>query len=186
MKEKEVDKEKVSDSIEKEQQVESEKEKQYEADKVEKVQEIQDEHNRLTHDQFWDKEYDLTDSQYKKLEIRATQDIKKKQTPKKKSIVDMTPPSFSLGLSPTENEPKSKNKEEKGNTVIIDNSKTQMTYDAKYKTVCELLGTWYSGEPLWGCSELGGYLVVEELLRIASLSHATYPERKCFPNGILV
>nr|GFA53792.1 ulp1 protease family, C-terminal catalytic domain-containing protein [Tanacetum cinerariifolium] len=152
----------------------------------------------------------------------------------------------------------------KGNTVIIDNSKTQMTYDAKYKTVCELLkkmfsmhlekvehprakdvlnkkpkilrpkwgtkendtdygiflmmhmeyyneetaknwnlefltkkegnaffiikmrGMWYSGEPLWGCSELGGYLVVEGLLRIASLSHATYPERKCFPNGILV
>ncbi|GJZ01320.1 hypothetical protein Tco_0519281 [Tanacetum coccineum] len=27
----------------------------------------------------------------------------------------------------------------KGNTVIIDNSKTQMTYDAKYKTICELL-----------------------------------------------
>nr|GEZ33039.1 hypothetical protein [Tanacetum cinerariifolium] len=50
MKEKEADKEKVSDSIEKEQQVESEKEKQYEADKVEKVHEIQDEHNRLTHD----------------------------------------------------------------------------------------------------------------------------------------
>nr|GEU60934.1 hypothetical protein [Tanacetum cinerariifolium] len=27
----------------------------------------------------------------------------------------------------------------KGNTVIIDNSKTKMTYDVKYKTVCELL-----------------------------------------------
>ncbi|GKD12884.1 hypothetical protein Tco_1197291, partial [Tanacetum coccineum] len=26
-----------------------------------------------------------------------------------------------------------------GNTVIIDNSSTQMTYEAKYKTVCELL-----------------------------------------------
>ncbi|GJV20199.1 reverse transcriptase domain-containing protein [Tanacetum coccineum] len=75
------EKEQVSDSIEKEQLVESEKEKQYEADKVEKVQEIQDEHKRLTHDQFWDKEYDLTDSQYEELEIRATQDIKKKQTP---------------------------------------------------------------------------------------------------------
>nr|GEV25622.1 hypothetical protein [Tanacetum cinerariifolium] len=244
IKEKEANKEKVSDSIKKEQQVRSEKEKQYEADKVEKVQEIQDEHNRLTHDQFWDKEYDLTDSQYKELEIRATQDIKKKQTPKRKSIVDMTPSLFSLGLSLTKNESKSKNKEEKrlcfetkdgaatimdymqtlapqlkvesnfidtfsivlnheqkmnskgkkikyffhtcvitkdmfkwkkaneeydeekkfeafsnkimsefkkdpeiknmkdlemGNTVIIDNSKTQMTYDAKYKTVCELL-----------------------------------------------
>nr|GEY53461.1 protein FAR1-related sequence 5 [Tanacetum cinerariifolium] len=28
---------------------------------------------------------------------------------------------------------------EMGNTVIIDNSKTKMTYDSKYKTVCELL-----------------------------------------------
>nr|GEV16643.1 ulp1 protease family, C-terminal catalytic domain-containing protein [Tanacetum cinerariifolium] len=27
----------------------------------------------------------------------------------------------------------------KGNTVIIDNSKTKMTYDTKYKIVCELL-----------------------------------------------
>nr|GEY59301.1 serine acetyltransferase 5-like [Tanacetum cinerariifolium] len=47
-------------------------------------------------------------------------------------------------------------------------------------------GTWYAGEPLWGFSELGGYLVVKVLLRIAPLSHATYPERKCFPMGILV
>ncbi|GKB56367.1 hypothetical protein Tco_0912553, partial [Tanacetum coccineum] len=48
------------------------------------------------------------------------------------------------------------------------------------------MGTWYDGEPLWDSSELGGYLVVEGLLRIAPLSHATYPERKCFPTGILV
>ncbi|GJV99077.1 putative reverse transcriptase domain-containing protein [Tanacetum coccineum] len=34
-----------------------------------------------------DKEYDLIDSQYEELEIRATQDIKKKQTPKKKDFV---------------------------------------------------------------------------------------------------
>nr|GEZ02940.1 hypothetical protein [Tanacetum cinerariifolium] len=47
-------------------------------------------------------------------------------------------------------------------------------------------GTWYTGEPLWGCSELGGYLVVEGLIRITPLSHATYLERKCFPTGILV
>nr|GEV70551.1 hypothetical protein [Tanacetum cinerariifolium] len=47
-------------------------------------------------------------------------------------------------------------------------------------------GTWYAGEPRWDCSELGGFLVVEGLLRIASLSHATYPERKCFPTRILV
>nr|GEV16638.1 ulp1 protease family, C-terminal catalytic domain-containing protein [Tanacetum cinerariifolium] len=32
----------------------------------------------------------------------------------------------------------------KGNTVIIDNSKTKMTYDAKYKTVCELLKKLFS------------------------------------------
>nr|GEX48524.1 hypothetical protein [Tanacetum cinerariifolium]GEX48531.1 hypothetical protein [Tanacetum cinerariifolium] len=104
MKQKEANKEKVSDKNGNE----SKKEKQYEADKVEKVQEIQEEHN-LTQDQFWD----LTDKQYEELEIQATKDIKKKQTTKKKSIVDMIPPSFSLGLSPTKNEPKSKNKEER-------------------------------------------------------------------------
>nr|GEW71654.1 hypothetical protein [Tanacetum cinerariifolium] len=39
----------------------------------------------------------------------------------------------------------------KGNTVIIDNSKTKMTYDAKYKTVCELLPTIL--RPKWGTKE---------------------------------
>nr|GEY67890.1 hypothetical protein [Tanacetum cinerariifolium] len=32
----------------------------------------------------------------------------------------------------------------KGNTVIIDNSKTKMTYDAEYKTICELLKKLFS------------------------------------------
>ncbi|GKC44716.1 ulp1 protease family, C-terminal catalytic domain-containing protein, partial [Tanacetum coccineum] len=32
----------------------------------------------------------------------------------------------------------------KGNTVIIDNSRTQMTYETKYKTVCELLKKLFS------------------------------------------
>nr|GEX13221.1 hypothetical protein [Tanacetum cinerariifolium] len=64
---------------------------------VGKEKEIQEEHNRLTQDQFWDKEYDLTDKQYEELEIQATKDIKKKKTNKRKSIVDMTSPSFSLG-----------------------------------------------------------------------------------------
>nr|GEY88358.1 hypothetical protein [Tanacetum cinerariifolium] len=105
MKQKEADKEKVSHKNGNE----SEKEKQYEANKVEKVQEIQEEHNRLTEDQFWD----LTDKQCEELEIQTAKDIKKNQTTKRKSIIDMTPPSFSLGLSPTENEPKSKNKEER-------------------------------------------------------------------------
>ncbi|GKD35900.1 hypothetical protein Tco_1251409, partial [Tanacetum coccineum] len=31
------------------------------------------------------------------------------------------------------------NHEEKGTTVIIDNSKSQLSYDAKYKTYCDLL-----------------------------------------------
>ncbi|GJX58644.1 ulp1 protease family, C-terminal catalytic domain-containing protein [Tanacetum coccineum] len=236
IKEKEADKEKVSDSIKKEQQVESEKEKQYEAYKDEKVQEIQDEHNRLTHDQFWDKEYDLTDSQYEELEIRATQDIKKKQTPKRNDFVFETKDgaatirdymqtlapqlkvesnvidTFSIFLnheqkmnskgkkikyffhtsmitkddmfkwkkangeydeenqfeafsktikSEFKKDPEMKNTKDlemvffpiiahehyylvvfnflKGNIVIIDNSKTQMTHDVKYKIVCELL-----------------------------------------------
>nr|GEW74800.1 hypothetical protein [Tanacetum cinerariifolium] len=34
----------------------------------------------------------------------------------------------------------------KGNTVIIDNSETKMTYEAKYKTVCELLWKKENGE----------------------------------------
>nr|GEW20904.1 reverse transcriptase domain-containing protein [Tanacetum cinerariifolium] len=147
----------------------------------------------------------------------------------------------------------------KGNTVIIDNSKTKMTYDAEYKTICELLstilrpkwgtkendtdcgiflimhmehyngetakncnlefsteeegntldiikmrvrlatkilsheinihqekirrGTWYAEEPLWGCSELGGYLVVKNLYNnkpssSSSLSINTIPNPK--------
>nr|GEW31406.1 hypothetical protein [Tanacetum cinerariifolium] len=63
-------------------------------------------------------------------------------------------------------------KENKGNTLDI--------------IKMRMRGTWYTGEPLWGCSELCGYLVIEGLLQIAPLSHATYPERKCFPTGILV
>ncbi|GJX86996.1 putative ribonuclease H-like domain-containing protein [Tanacetum coccineum] len=47
----------------------------------------------------------------------------------------------------------------KGNTVIIDNSKTQMTYDEKYKTICELMIVAFFddayGALQWGdCKEL--------------------------------
>nr|GEV91732.1 peptidase C48, SUMO/sentrin/Ubl1 [Tanacetum cinerariifolium] len=109
MKQKEADKEKVSDKN----RNESKKEKQYEADKVEKVQEIQEEHNRLTQNQFWDKEYDLADKQYEELEVQAIKDIKKKQKNQEKVNCRHDTLSFSLSLSPTENEPKSKNKEER-------------------------------------------------------------------------
>ncbi|GJT18982.1 hypothetical protein Tco_0877688 [Tanacetum coccineum] len=208
MKDKEADKQKVNDGNE------NEKDKQ-------------DEHNHLTQDEFWNKEYDLTDSQCEKLEYQATQNTKKKKTTKRKSPEDMTPLTFSLGLTPEESEPTQKEKEKhmekrakglsplesepkpkykeekvwkkangkydeekqfeafskiiksefkkdpkmknmkdlemaffpiishehyylvvfnflKGNTVIFDNSKTHMTYDVKYKTVCELLKKLFS------------------------------------------
>ncbi|GKA23445.1 ulp1 protease family, C-terminal catalytic domain-containing protein [Tanacetum coccineum] len=153
MKEKEIDKEKLSDSIEKEQQVESEKEKQYEADKVEKVQEIQDEHNRLTQDQFWDKEYHLTDSQYEEDFVFETKDgaatirdymqTLAPQLKVESNVID----TFSIvffSIIDHEHYYLVVFNFLKGNTVIIDNSKTQMTYDAKYKTVCELLKKLFS------------------------------------------
>ncbi|GJZ62830.1 hypothetical protein Tco_0619251 [Tanacetum coccineum] len=86
MNDKEADKQKVNDGNE------NEKDKQ-------------DEHNHLTQDEFWNKEYDLTDSQCEELEYQATQDIKKKKTTKRKSPEDMTPPTFSLGLTLEESEP---------------------------------------------------------------------------------
>nr|GEW01432.1 hypothetical protein [Tanacetum cinerariifolium] len=99
-----------------EEKIETEKEKQGKADKVEnvqekqdadtveKVQEIKDQHNDLTEDEFWNTQ---TDSQIDKLMSQAKKDIKNRKTPKRKSTVDMTPPTFSLGLSLEEPELKS-------------------------------------------------------------------------------
>ncbi|GKC23097.1 ulp1 protease family, C-terminal catalytic domain-containing protein, partial [Tanacetum coccineum] len=84
MKDKEADKQKVNDGNE------NEKDKQ---------------------DEFRNKEYDLTESECEELEYQATQDIKKKKTTKRKSPEDMTPPTFSLGLTPEESEPTEKEKE---------------------------------------------------------------------------
>ncbi|GKD48011.1 hypothetical protein Tco_1276987 [Tanacetum coccineum] len=78
MKDKEADKQKVNDGNE------NEKDKQ---------------------DEFRNKEYDLTKSECEELEYQATQDIKKKKTAKRKSPEDMTPHTFSLGLTPEESEP---------------------------------------------------------------------------------
>ncbi|GKB24896.1 hypothetical protein Tco_0864297 [Tanacetum coccineum] len=60
-------------------------------------------------DEFGNKEYDLTECE--ELEYQATQDIKKKKTTNRKSPEDMTPPAFSLGLTPEEFEPIEKEKE---------------------------------------------------------------------------
>nr|GEU57400.1 hypothetical protein [Tanacetum cinerariifolium] len=57
------------------------------------------------------KEYDLTESQCEEFEYQATQDIKKKKTTKRKSPEDMTPPTFSLGLTQEESKPTQKEKE---------------------------------------------------------------------------
>ncbi|GJR53536.1 ulp1 protease family, C-terminal catalytic domain-containing protein [Tanacetum coccineum] len=84
MKDKEADKQKVNDGNE------NEKDKQ---------------------DEFMNKEYDLTESECEELEYQATQDIKKKKTTKRKSPEDMTPHTFSLGLTPKESEPTEKEKE---------------------------------------------------------------------------
>ncbi|GJW19708.1 hypothetical protein Tco_0027144 [Tanacetum coccineum] len=48
----------------------------------------------------------------------------------------------------------------KGNTVIIDNSKTRMTYDAKYKTVCELLIVEFFDDA-YGALQWGDYKELE-------------------------
>ncbi|GJY95175.1 hypothetical protein Tco_0511536 [Tanacetum coccineum] len=124
----ENEKEKQTENV-KEQQAEKEKEKQddigkgtkeikdKEADKQkvndrnENEKDKQDEHNHLTQDEFWNKEYDLTDSQCEELEYQATQYIKKKKTTKRKSPEDMTPLTFSLGLTPEEYEPTQKEKD---------------------------------------------------------------------------
>nr|GEV90589.1 hypothetical protein [Tanacetum cinerariifolium] len=92
MKDKEADKQNVNDGNE------NEKDKQ-------------DEHHHLTQNEFWNEEYDLTESQCEELEYQATQKIKKNKTPKRKKPEDMTPPTFSFGLTPDESKPTQKEKE---------------------------------------------------------------------------
>nr|GEW38879.1 peptidase C48, SUMO/sentrin/Ubl1 [Tanacetum cinerariifolium] len=70
-----------------------------------------DDLNEQMKDKEADKQkYDLTDSQCEELKYQATQDIKKKKTTKRKSPEDMTPSTFSLGLTPEESEPTKKRK----------------------------------------------------------------------------
>ncbi|GJX97622.1 hypothetical protein Tco_0353420 [Tanacetum coccineum] len=69
--------------------------------KVDNVQEKQaDDKDEIGEDEFWNTQF--TDSQCEELENQAKEEIKKK-TAKRKTVIEMTPPSFSLGLSPDTN-----------------------------------------------------------------------------------
>ncbi|GKD51079.1 ulp1 protease family, C-terminal catalytic domain-containing protein [Tanacetum coccineum] len=94
-------------------EIENEKEKLEMKDKEADKQKVNDgnENEKDKQDEFMNKEYDLTESECEELEYQATQDIKKKKTTKRKSPEDMTPHTFSLGLTPKESEPTEKEKE---------------------------------------------------------------------------
>ncbi|GJX38052.1 hypothetical protein Tco_0251355 [Tanacetum coccineum] len=70
--------------------------------KVDNVEEKQGDHkDEIGEDEFWNTQF--TDSQCEELENQAKEEIKKKKTAKRKSTKEMTPPSFSLGISPDTN-----------------------------------------------------------------------------------
>nr|GEZ51212.1 hypothetical protein [Tanacetum cinerariifolium] len=82
--------------------VETKKEKQDKADKVDNVQEKQDDDkDGIDEDEFWNTQF--TDSQCEELENKAKEEIKKKKSAKRKYDMEITPPSFSLSLSPDTN-----------------------------------------------------------------------------------
>ncbi|GKD29396.1 ulp1 protease family, C-terminal catalytic domain-containing protein [Tanacetum coccineum] len=70
--------------------------------KVDNVKEKQgDDKDEIGEDEFWNTQF--TDSQCEEMENQAKEEIKKKKTAKRKSTKEMTPPSFSLALSPDTN-----------------------------------------------------------------------------------
>ncbi|GJZ25925.1 hypothetical protein Tco_0570178 [Tanacetum coccineum] len=70
--------------------------------KVDNVKEKQGDHkDEIGEDEFWNTQF--TDSQCEEMENQAKEEIKKKKTAKRKSTKEMTPPSFSLALSPDTN-----------------------------------------------------------------------------------
>nr|GEU41812.1 hypothetical protein [Tanacetum cinerariifolium] len=82
--------------------VETEKEKRDKADKVDNVQEKQDDDkDGIDEGEFWNTQF--TDIGCEELENKAKEEIKKMKTTKRKSNMEITPPSFSLGLSPDTN-----------------------------------------------------------------------------------
>ncbi|GKA78519.1 hypothetical protein Tco_0785056, partial [Tanacetum coccineum] len=69
--------------------------------KVDNVEEKQGDHkDEIGEDEFWNTQF--TDSQCEEMENQAKEEIKKKIA-KRKTVIEMTPPSFSLGLSPNTN-----------------------------------------------------------------------------------
>nr|GFA81369.1 hypothetical protein [Tanacetum cinerariifolium] len=98
-----IDKEIKSEGTEENgKKVETEKEKQDKADKVDNVQEKQDDDkDEIDEDEFWNTQF--TDSGYEELENKVKEEIKKKKTAKRKSNIEIAPPSFSIGLSPNTN-----------------------------------------------------------------------------------
>nr|GEY39698.1 ulp1 protease family, C-terminal catalytic domain-containing protein [Tanacetum cinerariifolium] len=72
----------------------------------------------------------------------------------------------------------------KGNTVIIDNSKTKMTYDAKYKTVCELL------DAIGGTIDCITFWGFNSIMQPSSVNHKIQPKSttilSSIPSGTVV
>ncbi|GJT27854.1 ulp1 protease family, C-terminal catalytic domain-containing protein [Tanacetum coccineum] len=70
--------------------------------KIDNVEEKQCDHkDETSEDEFWNTRFN--DSQCEELKNQEKEEIKKKKTAKRKSTKEMTPPSFSLGLSPDTN-----------------------------------------------------------------------------------
>ncbi|GJR17280.1 putative reverse transcriptase domain-containing protein [Tanacetum coccineum] len=117
----------------KKEKVKTEKEKQDKADEVDNVQEKQgDAKDEIGEDEFWNTQFYLTNQKQKhvtELENQANKEIKKKKTTKRKSVIEMTPPSFSLDLSPDTNKKEVNEKENKYDII-----KMRMRFAAKMLT----------------------------------------------------
>ncbi|GJV73297.1 hypothetical protein Tco_1493292 [Tanacetum coccineum] len=94
-----------------------------------------DDKDEIGEDEFWNTQF--TDSQCEELENQAIEEIKKKTT-KRKTVIEMTPPSFSLGLSPdTTNvdERDSKKKSKKPSRIFVSPYITKTATKGKSSTV---------------------------------------------------
>ncbi|GKD80202.1 ulp1 protease family, C-terminal catalytic domain-containing protein, partial [Tanacetum coccineum] len=89
-----------------------------------------DNNNKNDVEEEKEKRYDI---KCEELEYQATQDIKKKKTTKRKSPEDMTPQTFSLGLTPKESEPTEKEKEKqlKVESNVIDTFSLVLNHEQK-------------------------------------------------------
>nr|GEW13301.1 hypothetical protein [Tanacetum cinerariifolium] len=127
------------DEYAKKEKVETVKEKQDKADKVDNVQEKEyDDKEQISEDEFWNTRF--TDSQCKELGNPAMEEIKKKKIAKRKSAKEMTPPSFSLVLSPdtNKNEDRRKYDEVKQYKAFSDTMKNEFKKDDELKKLKDL------------------------------------------------